>query len=240
MKCIAKHFKSCQQEPERLVLEAGITANLPGRTLARKSSRELQVDAPCFQRLFVFLFVLFIFGCFGSSLLGAGFSLVVASSGYSLLWCTGFSLQRLLLSRSTGSRRVGFSSCGSRAIERRLSSCGARAQLLHSMWDLPRPGIEPVSPALAGGFLTTEPLGKSVKDLLNFKYPVLAFSTEMSLTLVWRRLSLKADSGNKMQLTEWNFHSPFFCPVFSSPPKCLQPPQPSAMLSRCCCLAKAF
>ena len=29
------------------------------------------------------------------------------------------------------------------------------------MWDLPRPGIEPVSPALAGGFLTTRPPGKS-------------------------------------------------------------------------------
>ena len=26
--------------------------------------------------------------------------------------------------------------------------------------DLPNPGIEPVSPALAGGFFTTEPLGK--------------------------------------------------------------------------------
>ena len=30
------------------------------------------------------------------------------------------------------------------------------------MWDLPGPGIEPVSPALAGGFLTTGPLGKSL------------------------------------------------------------------------------
>ena len=29
------------------------------------------------------------------------------------------------------------------------------------MWDLPGPGIEPVSPALAGGFFTTEPPGKS-------------------------------------------------------------------------------
>ena len=28
------------------------------------------------------------------------------------------------------------------------------------MWDLLRPGLEPVSPALAGGFLTTVPLGK--------------------------------------------------------------------------------
>ena len=29
------------------------------------------------------------------------------------------------------------------------------------MWDLPRPGLEPVSPALAGTFLTTAPPGKS-------------------------------------------------------------------------------
>ena len=44
----------------------------------------------------------------------------------------------------------GLSSCGSWALERRLSSCGARAQLLCDMWDLPGPGITPVSPALAG------------------------------------------------------------------------------------------
>ena len=28
------------------------------------------------------------------------------------------------------------------------------------MWDLPGPGLEPVSPALAGGFLTAAPPGK--------------------------------------------------------------------------------
>ena len=50
---------------------------------------------------------------------------------------------------------------GSAVVPRRLSSCGARAYLLHGMWDLPGPGLEPVSPALAGGFLTTEPPGKS-------------------------------------------------------------------------------
>ena len=43
---------------------------------------------------------------------------------------------------------------------RRLSSCGSRAQLLRGMWDLPRPGLEPVCPALAGGFSTTAPPGK--------------------------------------------------------------------------------
>ena len=31
---------------------------------------------------------------------------------------------------------------------------------LFFIWDLPRPGLEPVSPALAGGFLTTAPPGK--------------------------------------------------------------------------------
>ena len=44
---------------------------------------------------------------------------------------------------------------------RRLSSCGSRAQLLRSMWELPRPGLEPMSPALAGRFSTTVPPGKS-------------------------------------------------------------------------------
>ena len=42
----------------------------------------------------------------------------------------------------------------------RLSSRGSRAQLLRGMWDLPRPGLEPVSPALAGRFSTTAPPGK--------------------------------------------------------------------------------
>ena len=41
-----------------------------------------------------------------------------------------------------------------------LSSCGSRAQLLHAMWDLPRPGLEPMSPALAGRLSTTVPPGK--------------------------------------------------------------------------------
>ena len=44
---------------------------------------------------------------------------------------------------------------------RRLSSCGAWAYLLRGMWDLPGPGLEPVSSALAGRFLTTVPPGKS-------------------------------------------------------------------------------
>ena len=50
-----------------------------------------------------------------------GLSLVVASGGYSLLWCAGFSLWRLLLLRSTGCRHSGFSSCGTHSV---VAVCG--------------------------------------------------------------------------------------------------------------------
>ena len=43
---------------------------------------------------------------------------------------------------------------------RRLSNCGSRDQSLRDIWDLPRPGLEAVSPALAGRFSTTAPPGK--------------------------------------------------------------------------------
>ena len=46
----------------------------------------------------------------------------------------------------------------------RLSNCGSRAQSLRVMWDLPRPGLEPVSPELAGRFSTTAPPGKPPVD----------------------------------------------------------------------------
>ena len=47
---------------------------------------------------------------------------------------------------------------------RRLSNCGSRAQPLCGMWNLPRPGLEPVSPALAGRFSTTAPPGKPLNS----------------------------------------------------------------------------
>ena len=68
-------------------------------------------NVPCWEISKQFFFInLFIFGCIGSS-----------------LQCTGFSLQWLLLLQSTGSRHAGFSSCGTWALEHRLSSCGTRA-----------------------------------------------------------------------------------------------------------------
>ena len=55
--------------------------------------------------------------------------------GHSSYLCVGFSLRWFLL-WSMGSRHVGF------------SSCGARVQLPHGKWNLPGPGIAPVSPAI--------------------------------------------------------------------------------------------
>ena len=52
---------------------------------------------------------------------------------------------------------------GSRA---QAQGCGARASLLRGTQDLPRSGIEPVSPALAGGLFTTETPRKSLTTLV--------------------------------------------------------------------------
>ena len=55
----------------------------------------------------------------------------------------------------------GFSCCRARALGcRGFSRCGTRAWLFCVMRDLPGPGSEPMSPALAGRFLTTGPPGK--------------------------------------------------------------------------------
>ena len=58
-----------------------------------------------------------------------------------------------------------------------LNSCGARAQWIQGMWDIPRSWIKPVSLALAGRFFTTEPPGKPSHWLfqwfiIHFQYPI--------------------------------------------------------------------
>ena len=86
-----------------------------------------------------------------------GFSLVVASRGYSPAAVCGLLTAVASLLWSMGSRPVGFSSCSSEALEHRLNSCGTQASLPHSMWDLPRSGTEPMSPACTGSLFNTEP-----------------------------------------------------------------------------------
>ena len=75
-----------------------------------------------------------------------------------------FGEQGLLSSCSAwASHCSGFSSCGARPLEcAGFSSWGAWAYFFHSMWNLPRPGIEPVSPALVR-FLHAAPPGKYPK-----------------------------------------------------------------------------
>ena len=92
-----------------------------------------------------------IFDCTGSLLL----------CGSSLGACTSFSLWWLLLLWNKGSGCPGFSSCGS------------RASLLRCTCDLPRPGTEPVSSALAGGFFATETPGKPDVSIFNWSLYVI-------------------------------------------------------------------
>ena len=111
-----------------------------------------------FLKIFIYLF-----GCTGSYLFiyfyiyfwlcwvfvsVRGLSLVAARGGHSSSRCAGlFTIAASLVAEH-------------RLQTRRLSSCGSRAQLLRGMWDPPRPGLEPVFPALAGRFSTTAPPGK--------------------------------------------------------------------------------
>jgi len=60
--------------------------------------------------------------------------------------------------QSMGFSCADFSSFASWTLKHRLSSCGEQAQLLGASWIFP--WIEPVSPALACRFFTTEPPGK--------------------------------------------------------------------------------
>ena len=54
---------------------------------------------------------------------------------------------------AAGALGRGLGSCGFPALEHRLIICDTAAELLHSLWDLPGSGMEPVPPALAGGLV---------------------------------------------------------------------------------------
>ena len=65
-----------------------------------------------------------------------------------------------------------------------FSSCGTWAWLPHGKGDLPRPGSEPVSPALADELLATGPPGKSpLLLLLILRFSVLDLVTGNPLLL---------------------------------------------------------
>ena len=88
-----------------------------------------------------------------------GFFLFVTSRATLELWCADFSVRWLLLLQSMGSRM-----CGSVVLAPGLQSSGSvvvvHGFLALRMWDLLGPGMDPVSPALTGGFFSTEPPGQ--------------------------------------------------------------------------------
>ena len=87
----------------------------------------IEQSSLCYTTVFLFFYKFIYFWLCWVFVAACGLSLVAASGGYSSLRCRGFLLWWLLLLWSTGSRHAGFSSCGSRALERRLSSCGTQA-----------------------------------------------------------------------------------------------------------------
>ena len=88
--------------------------------------------------------------------------------------------------------------------KRRLSNCGSRAHLLRGMWDLPRPGLKPVSPALAGRLSTTAPPGKP--KLASFLILKIFYENIWSANL--QRISYS------WQLLQTTFHLIFFFKIF--------------------------
>ena len=106
-----------------------------------------------------------------------GFSLAVGTGGSSLLAVHGFLtvVASLVGEHGLSSCAMWLSSCGSRALGHRLNSCGTQAKFLYGTWDLPRSRIEPVFPALAGGFFTTELPGEPWYMLLKSGDPRMGF-----------------------------------------------------------------
>ena len=93
--------------------------------------------------------IFFVDGCAGSSLLCMVFLSLTVNGGCFSSWCVGFTSWWLQYLWLPGSRAWAISVVHS-----------SSSLLLCGMWDLPGPGIETLSPALAGRFLTTRPPGK--------------------------------------------------------------------------------
>ena len=104
------------------------------------------------------------FGCVGSSFL---------CEGSLQLWQAGATLHRDARASLVAEHRLQ---------TRRLSSYGSRAQPLRGMWDPPRPGLEPASPALAGRLSTTAPPGKPLFWILIIKvFSIFSYLIDPSL-----------------------------------------------------------
>ena len=112
----------------RLISPWELLKNTHSQYFPRPSESIMPQNLFFFFNIFIYVFIyfwlrwVFIAAC--------RLSLVAASRGYSLLWCTGFSLQWLLLLQSTGSSCVGFNSCDTRSQQLWLAGSRAQAQQL--------------------------------------------------------------------------------------------------------------
>ena len=128
----------------------------------------LQIIANSFFKIYLFLGALGLHCCVGPSLVVANWGLL-SSCGARTSHCgNNFSCCGTQALECTG-----FSSYDTWAQQLRLPGSRVQAQQLwhvnllsNSMQDLPRPRIKPMSPALVGGFFTTEPLGKPWQTLI--------------------------------------------------------------------------
>ena len=131
-------------------------------------------------RIFKKEFHLFIFSCASSSSLhdlfpGCGDRGLLSSCGAWASHCGGYSCCGATGSRACGLQQLWLSDSRARAQELWYTVLIARG-----MWNLPRSGIEPVSPALAGGFFTTELPGKPHSEY-NTQKPSYFVSKELFL-----------------------------------------------------------
>ena len=112
------------------------------------------------ESFFFFLNLIYLFisinGCVGSSFLCEGFL---------QLWQAGATLHR----GAWASHHRSLSCCGAQAPDAQAQQLWLTGPLLRGMWDLPRPGLEPVSPALAGRLSTTAPPGKPRRKFFSNK-----------------------------------------------------------------------
>ena len=90
----------------------------------------------------------------------ASLLLVVESGGWLLVVVSGLLISVASLVAEHGLSVLQLCSCSSWALEHRLNSCSTLGSVALQHVAAPRSGIEPVSPALAGKFFTTEPPGK--------------------------------------------------------------------------------
>ena len=96
-------------------------------------------------------------------------SLVAGSGGHSLV--AGHRLLTAVAAPCGGAWALGCSGFG---------SWGAWALLLHGIWDLPGPGIEPVSPALQGRFSTMATREAPGHSLLILQHSLLGLGLPLS------------------------------------------------------------